>query len=162
MMASGEIRLSGTTTRQMPVLAQSQDPSAQSTGTAQSQSVVDPCAAGGCLDQVTVTSSRSNSGPLLAQVFIGFDGVDPVMEALQQGRIPTAADYAARASQFKPQVGVPPPLPQVAPPPPWWLQVLQWLGSAIDRIGGVSPAAPPVAPTLPPPAVCPPDAPCIA
>ncbi len=143
-------------------LAQSQTSGDPTASGAANQGGADPCASGGCLDQVTVTSSRSNSGPLLAQVFIGFDGVDPVMEALQQGRIPTAADYAARASQFKPQIGVPPPLPQVAPPPPWWLQVLQWLGSAIDRIGGVSPAAPPVGPTLPPPAVCPPDAPCIA
>jgi hypothetical protein len=45
MMASGEIRLSGTTMRRMPVLAQSQAGS-------------DPCAAGGCIDQVTVTASR--------------------------------------------------------------------------------------------------------
>lgn len=159
-MASGEIRLSRTMPRRMPVLAQSQASPGAPSGTPIDMS---PSADG--IAPIVVTSSNSSGAPLLAQVvdpvpIFGFDGLDPVMEALQQGRIPTAADYAARAAQFKPQVGVPPPLPQVAPPPPWWLQVLQWIAGAINNIGGASPAAPPVSPTIQPPVVCPPQAPC--
>jgi hypothetical protein len=63
---------------------------------------------------VTVTSqSTAQNGPVLAQLFPGFTvgnaGVDPVMEVLQQGRIPGAAEYAARAAQqgYSPNIGDP-------------------------------------------------------
>jgi hypothetical protein len=60
MMASGEIRLSGTTTRQMPVLAQSQQAGDPTTSGAPNQSGADPCASGGCLDPITVTAQYAH------------------------------------------------------------------------------------------------------
>jgi RHS repeat-associated protein len=74
---------------------------------------------------VTVTSqSTAQNGPVLAQLFPGFTvgnaGVDPVMEALQQGRIPGAAEYAARAAQqgYSPNIGDPTLPPEPLPGPP--------------------------------------------
>jgi hypothetical protein len=131
-MASGEIRLSTTTMRQMPVLAQSQTPPSQT--------------ASDGLQEITVTAqSTAQNGPLLAQLVDPV--IDPILQtAIDTGRVPTIAEQVAGRPKLVPRIGVPPPLPQVAPPPPWWLQVLQWLGSAIDRIGGVDVSAPPVCP----------------
>jgi hypothetical protein len=78
MMASGEIRLSTTTMRRMPVLAQSQDQT-QSTGTAQSQGSPQsalPCP-DPCLDPVTVTSAAYQGAyhdQLVAQITSGMLG----------------------------------------------------------------------------------------
>ena len=148
MMASGEIRLSTMTMHRMPVLAQSPDPTQSQTS--QSGQPIDMSPSADGLAPVVVTGNAAQS-PQFAQVIdpVPVLGIDeylesPAMQALRQGRLPTPAEEAASQPKYVPRIGVPPPLPQVAPPPPWWLQVLQWLGSAIDRMGGVSPAPPPV------------------
>src|SRR5882672_9829270 len=104
MMASGEIRLSATTMRRMPVLAQSQ-------GSISMAPSADGFAA------IVVTGSRSNGGPLLAQVIdpVPVLGIDeylesPAMQALRQGRLPTPAEQAASQPKYVPRIGVPPPL----------------------------------------------------
>src|ERR1700743_550440 len=113
MMASGEIRLSSTMLRRMPVLAQSQTPQSQTSSDG--------------LQEIVVTAqSTAQNGPLVAQLVDPV--IDPILQtAIDTGRDPTIAEQLAARPKLVPRVGVPPPLPQVAPPPPWWLQVLQWL-----------------------------------
>jgi hypothetical protein len=122
MMAPGEIRFSTTMPCQMPVLAQSQ--TCTGCGT-----VYDPNDA---TKDITVTSSTAN-GALVAQEWLppmmGLgDDLDPVAQALNEGRKPTDADYAARArwQQLKPQIGTPPQFPIDPAPTGFWQNFLQW------------------------------------
>ena len=155
MMASGEIRLSTTTMRRMPVLAQSQD-----AGTAQSQTPGSIPQASGPADYqidtpVTVTSNSTAGAPLFAQVIdpVPFLGIDeylesPAMQALRQGRLPTPAEEAASQPRYGTRIGVPPPLPPPEPSNPL-IDFLNILGDWLGKFWGLSPAAPPVCPAGP-------------
>jgi hypothetical protein len=143
MMVSGEIRLSGTTMRRMPVLAQSAAPSgAQPDPNAPQSTAPDNSL------QITVTSqstaqngSSFAQGPLLAQEA---PFVDPFLEAIRTR--PVSPDEFGKPPQYTPRIGVPDPLPEPAPQNFWYqmFNLFKSVGSYIDNIFGI---APPVCPT---------------
>jgi len=152
-MAAGEIRLSGTTMRRMPVLAQSQVGG-------QSQISTAPSADG--IPAIVVTANPTGSsplieGPLLAQEFVfgaGNDFLDtPAGEALRSGRLPTPAESAASKPGYGTQTGTPPqepqidpsmtpPNPQGVPPGGPWFQFWYLASKFWNSFWGVSPAVP--------------------
>jgi len=88
-------------------------------------------------------------GPLLAQEWLppmmGLgDDLDPVAQALKEGRKPTDADYAARYrwQQLKPQIGTPPQFPIDPAPTGFWQSFWQWWKNFFSIPGG-----PPVPPS---------------